>query len=90
MLVHSRHIVLVQGTLVSCFSKLIIQNIHTLASTDLRYLSPAEAGPKPVSDLAAVLKVLGRMAWVYTDMHSCFSRCRDRVTRPAPRQSPGA
>ena len=60
--------------------KTFIQNIHTLASTDLRYRSPAEAGPKPVRDLAAVLKVLGRMAWVYTDMHSCLRRWADLDT----------
>ena len=36
----------------------------TLASMDLRYLSAAEAGPKPVRVLARLLKEFGRMACV--------------------------
>ena len=59
MFVHLHHAVL-QHTPVNCRS----QQPHTLtlASMDLRYLSAAEAGPKPVRVLARLLNEFGRMA----------------------------
>ena len=71
--VHTRGLVLTQED--CSHSNQFFPDIElTLGSTDLKYLSAAEAGPNPVRDLAWVLKLLGRMAWVYTDMHSCLRR----------------